>query len=1232
MLTIGGTCCSALVDTGSSATLVRPDVVTNGTDIFPTIVKLQSVTGERTPMVGEAIVTLGLGKKSIRCPVWVANLEDCILGLDVLGALDCVIDTKRGTLTFPDGHVIQMWRQPPRPGCVATHTVATLTAETTNDAAPSCIPSNELSTLPSTLPAAELHPPPASVRPATSPHTQVTNASPPDDSERVLAVKEVWQANCGGLTPSEQDLLWQLLLEFKDCFSMSEDDVGRTDLIQHDIETGDARPIRMRPRRLPLARQAAADKALQEMQRAGIIEPSTSPWASAIVMVPKKQKEAWRFCVDFRPLNKVTKKDSYPLPRIDEALDTVAGSAWYSSLDLRSGYWQVPLSPEARAKTAFITNGGLWQFKVLPFGLCNAPATFERLMDRVLAGIPRQECVVYLDDILVHGDSFQAALEALRRVLERVAAAGLKLHPQKCSFMQREVTFLGHKLGGGGVGTMDDKVQTVKDWPTPNTVQDLKSFLGLASYYRKFVRGFSCIAVPLFRLLQKGVVFDWTEECHAAFTSLQRALVEAPVLSPPDLTLPFILDTDASNAGAGAVLAQVTPEGERVVAYHSRQFNKAERRYCVTRRELLAMVCAIRHFRYYLGGLHFTVRTDHSALQWLMSFKEPEGQLARWIEELQAYDFTVVHRPGARHGNADALSRRPCSADGCNYCEKREAQEEERLQPGVKCAAVGPVGTPAGHGLTAVDAAEWGCKQEEDVDIRPVLAWVGSQQRPPWGEVTMCSRATKGLWSIFQALRLRDGVLQRGWKEPATGETRWQVVVPRALRETVLRAMHGAPGSGHFGVTKTLRRLRQGFYWGQHRRDVEDYCRRCDSCTAKKGPADRSHAQLQQFPAGCPMERVGIDVLGPFPHSERGNRYILTAMDYFTKWPEAYCMPNQEAETIVDALVGGMFSRFGAPEVIHTDQGRNFESRVFAAMCDKLGSHKTRTTPLHPQSDGLVERFNRTLAQQLAIVAAKHQRDWDDHVPLVLMAYRSAVQDSTSCSPALLMLGREIRTPGEMMMGKPPDAPAGPPGLDYARKLQDRLESAHEFARNQMRSAGVRQKRNYDVHVRGRHFEVGELVWVYSPQRKKGRCPKLDSEWVGPCRVLERLGEVVYRVQLPPRGRKVALHRDRLAPYRGTSTPSGQEPGARGTLDSAQTTPQTLPNGPSLSPAPSQALSVPGPAPPFPSPALGPSVPSTPFPSPQRRRQPQRNRRPPGHLRDFVCPLGGEGLCGGRVV
>lgn len=364
------------------------------------------------------------------------------------------------------------------------------------------------------------------------------------------------------------------------------------------------------------------------------------------------------------------------------------------------------------------------------------------------------------------------------------------------------------------------------------------------------------------------------------------------------------------------------------------------------------------------------------------------------------------------------------------------------------------------------------------------------------------------------------------------------------------------------------------------------------------------------------MERVGVDVMGPFPRSERGNRFVLTSMDYFTKWPEAYALPDQEAETVVDALVDGMFSRFGVPESIHSDQGRNFESRVFAVMCEKLGIHKTRTTPLHPQSDGLVERFNRTLAEQLAIVTETNQQDWDRHLPFILMAYRSAVQDSTLCTPALLMLGREIRTPGEMAYGRPPDAPAVPPGPEYASRLQASLETAHSFARQHLLKAGIRQKRNYDLKTKGRHFTAGERVWVYSPQRKKGRCPKLDAQWVGPCIVLERIGEVVYRVQMPPRGRKVAVHRDRLAPYRGCASAD--------TVLASPTVMPVLENEAGHGLGSSNTIDVLRETTPVPE--LQSSHSGGPVADRGSPRS-QRVKRPPRRLQDYVCSLEVEELC-----
>ncbi|KAL1272916.1 hypothetical protein QQF64_028778 [Cirrhinus molitorella] len=1116
---VEGVPCLALVDTGSTVTVIRPDVIPADAKLEATTVRLRTVTGELAPMKGKGEVGLTIGGKTLRHPVWVATVQDpCILGLDFLKSAGCQLDLRDGLLRFEGGPDVLM----------STENNADLSF--TGDS-PTPLPHTPTDLYPGV---------------ATQPYSEPVSS---------LALREMWLKNREGLDESQQEQFWDLLVEFQHCFAFGEGDVGQTHLAQHEIETGDAMPIRLRPRRLPFARQDAADKALLDMQRAGIIEPSESAWAAPVVMVPKKGGQ-WRFCVDYRRLNEVTRKDSYPIPRVDESLDLVAGSSWFTSLDLRTGYWQVPLAPDARPKTAFSTGRGLWQFRVLCFGLCNAPATFARLMDRVLSGIPRSECLVYLDDILVHGSSFQSSLEALRRVLDRVSESGLKLHPEKCNFFRREVTFLGHKLGGKGLAR----------WKR-----------------RRFVQGFSTLADPLFQLLKKDKSFMWTEECQNSFAALKQALVTAPVLAPPDPTLPFILDTDASGVGMGAVLSQVGTGGERVVAYHSKTFNKSERRYCVTRRELAAVLFAVRHFKYYLCGIPFIVRTDHSALQWLMSFKEPEGQLARWIEELQTYNMRVVHRAGSGHQNADALSRRPCSADGCRYCDKREARDRELENTDVRGTSLGcqQGNTSVCLAVETVSIEDWRRLQEDDADLQPVIQWVQAQQRPPWEEVAIVSLSTKNLWAKFKDLRLQDGVLQREWKDPATGDGRWQVVVPRSLREGVIRSAHGTVGSGHFGVSKTLKRVRQGFYWGLVRRDVEDFCRRCDECTARKGPPGRSLAPLQQFPVGGPMQRVGVDILGPFPRSERGNRFVLTAMDYFTKWPEAYALPDQEAETVVDALVDGMFCRFGVAESIHSDQGRNFESRVFSVMCDKLGIHKTRTTPLHPQSDGLVERFNRTLAEQLAIVTAKHQRDWDMHLPFILMACRSAVQDSTSCTPALLMLGREIRTPGEMAFGRPPDAPVVPPGPD------------------------------------------GRVGMGVQPLRKKGRCPKLDSQWIGPCSVLERIGEVVYRVQLPPRGRKVALHRDRLAPYRG---------GAAAALAPASSTGIPTPEGEAgLQQNTASPLALPASTTPVLE--LEPLHLHSPVTVTQEGQpRPQRVRRLPGRFRDFVRSLEVKELCEGGAV
>ena len=361
------------------------------------------------------------------------------------------------------------------------------------------------------------------------------------------------------------------------------------------------------------------------MLKKGVIKPASGPWASPIVLVRKKDGSV-RFCVDYRRLNAITRKDAYPIPRIDDTIDTLAGSRYFTTLDLASGYWQVPMAEEHKEKTAFAAHCGLYQFEVMPFGLCNAPSTFERLMENVLRGLQWQICLVYLDDVIVYSHTFEEHVERLQLIFERIKEAGLKLKPKKCHLFQQQVSYLGHVVSDEGVHTDPEKIQKVRDWPVPANVHEVRSFLGLASYYRRFVPAFAELASPLHKLTEKGREFIWTSECQGAFDKLRHRLISSPILAYPTATDTFILDTDASDFGIGAVLSQSVDGVERVTAYASRSLSKSERNYCVTRKELLALVHHVKHFRPYLYGRQFRIRTDHGALKWLLGLKIPRDR------------------------------------------------------------------------------------------------------------------------------------------------------------------------------------------------------------------------------------------------------------------------------------------------------------------------------------------------------------------------------------------------------------------------------------------------------------------------------------------------------------------------------------------------------------------------------------------------------------------------------
>ena len=468
-------------------------------------------------------------------------------------------------------------------------------------------------------------------------------------------VKEVYQRSVERLTESESEVMKNLLLEYEDVFARHDIDLGSYTTTTHRIHMGDAAPIRMRMRRTPLGFQKEEETLLQSMLEQGIVQPSESEWAAAPVIV-RKRCGGLRYCVDFRKLNSVTRKDAFPIALIEECLDHLEGNTYFSTLDMASGYWQINIEPEDRHKTAFITRYGLFKHVRMAQGLCNAPATYHRAMNRILKGMVWKNVFAYLDDVIVLGKTFQDHIDNLRETLDRFRTHKTKLKPRKCALFQQEVEFLGRKVGLDSVSITHSKIETVLIWPVPRNNTEVESFLGFVNYHRDFIPDFAEKASSLYELTGLGTTFNWSSNQQEAFEILNKYMITAPVLAYPNSHDTFILDTDASNVAVGAELLQIPDGVERTIAYGSHSLTPVQRKYCTTRKELLAVVTFLNQFRFYLLGKPFVVRTDHNSLTWLMSFKYTEGQLARWLEVVSQFDMNILHRSGKLHNNADGLS------------------------------------------------------------------------------------------------------------------------------------------------------------------------------------------------------------------------------------------------------------------------------------------------------------------------------------------------------------------------------------------------------------------------------------------------------------------------------------------------------------------------------------------------------------------------------------------------
>ena len=909
------------------------------------------------------------------------------------------------------------------------------------------------------------------------------------DSSAEVDFSEVDWSN---LTAEQARQGQRLLAQYVDVFSQSEQDLGCTDLVQHEIPLTDTHPVRQRYRRLPPSQYEQVRQHIQELLANGVIRPSASPYASPIVLVQKKSGEL-RMCVDYRQLNARTLKDAYPLPRIEESLDALGGARFFSTLDLASGYNQVPVAESDRPKTAFCTPFGLYEFNRMPFGLCNAPGTFQRLMERVFGDQSLQSLLLYLDDIVVFSASFEQHLGRLQMVLERLRQHNLKLKLSKCRFFAQEVRYLGHVISASGVATDPEKTRAVADWPRPNTAREVRSFLGFASYYRRFVPDFARHAAPLHRLAaaatsgKRGVppvaemASGWSEECEAGFQALKASLVTAPVLAYADFSLPFVLDIDASYAGLGAVLSQEQGGRRRPIAYASRGLRPTERNmsnYSSRKLELLGLKWAVTEkFKEYLLGHRCIVYTDNNPLSYLQTAKLGATE-HRWAAELALFDLEIRYRPGTANRNADALSRLPGS----------------EVDSGPPLRTDGPAAARQVTALPTRTATELQQLQAGDPDIGEFLRWWRQGAPPTAAERSGQSWGVRRLVGQWERMTMQDGVLYRVVRPPGSAGVVRQLVLPSVLKGEVLRELHDR--HGHQGRERTARLVAERCYWPGAHRDITAYCRDCERCILAKAVVPQVRVSPGHLEASRPLELVAID----FTLMERardGREHLLVVTDVFSKFTQAFPTRDQKASTVAKVLTERWFYVYGVPERLHSDQGRNFESDLLRQLCSTYGIVKSRTTPYHPQGNGQCERFNRTLHDLLRTLPPEQKAHWPRHLPQVLFAYNTTVHGVTHTTPYELMFGRPAWLPVDHLLGRE----AGEATAEWVVEHQQRMRDVYERARAHLAAARARAENNAAV--------PSTTAWA------PGTLVLQRSHPVGRNKIQDAWGPTVYKVLSP---------------------------------------------------------------------------------------------------------------------
>ena len=805
--------------------------------------------------------------------------------------------------------------------------------------------------------------------------------------------------------PSVQQQAKRLIFDYQDIFSTSAP--GETDLVELSLKLKEGvEPIRQKVRPLNPALEKDLDGQIDQWLEQGVIEPSDSPWSSPLVPVKKKDGTV-RWAVDFRRVNECLEQDSYPLPRIQQLLEKAGGHQVYSALDATQAYFNVRISEKSRKVTAFATPNGLYQFCRMPFGLSVSVAVYSRFIAAALNKLGTRNLNSYLDDVLVFNHSLKDHLKRLREVFQAHREAGVKLKPVKTLLFREQVVYLGHTLSKDGIGMVDAYVERIKEWPIPTNVKELNTLLGFFSYYRNFIPDFASLTASMCKQRREKVL-DWTPAMTEQLELLKAEFSKGPIRAAPrfDSEEIFQLTTDYSCTAIGAVLSQVQDGQERLIGAVGRKTTDPEKRYPSYKGELSAIMYGIRKFAPILSFRKFRINTDSSALKQLKSLKHNTGMLARWIEELAGYDFEVVHRPGKENLNADALSRRE------NMPEPEAAEHEEHSAYIGSLNQPGPATYPR-----ELERSQILQSQATDPVLKQVRLWVCAGKPPEKTEVRGMSAAAQQYVRNFATLDLaEDGLLIM--KMDTLMGARNRILVPEGLRGPVFQMSHEHQTAGHFGVTATIARMKKHWWYPGLATDVHTRVGVCHLCLAKIVKEKAKCGVHIPQRNGYPMQTIYIDLVGPLPESNKGNQYIMSVADGFSRFISLYPLPSKHADGVAHALVDRFIKTFGCPMRIHSDNGLEFNNQMMKEVSRRLDILHTRT-PVYNPSSNPVERFHRTLNQLLRVVTDREDKDWEQHLPAITLAYNTKVNHSTGVTPSLAFLGREAKLPVDLVLQLP---------------------------------------------------------------------------------------------------------------------------------------------------------------------------------------------------------------------